>query len=109
MGYDPSRFVGNVDDELKCPICCSILKDALQAPQCEHTFCSSCINEWLTIQCNCPVDRRSLTRSDLKPAPRVLRNFLAKLDIKCDFGKAILFIFHFNKSTSLSFSFLVLN
>ncbi|KAI1282084.1 E3 ubiquitin-protein ligase NRDP1 [Halotydeus destructor] len=86
MGYDPNRFDGPVDDELKCPICCFVLQDAVQAPDCEHTFCSECIHEWLSRQTNCPVDRQPLTRADLKPAPRVLRNFLAKLDIKCDFN-----------------------
>lgn len=86
MGYDPNRFVNEVDDELKCPICCYVLKDALQAPMCEHSYCESCITEWLSIQSNCPVDRNELKRSDLKPAPRVLRNFLAKLEIKCDFA-----------------------
>ncbi|RWS29207.1 E3 ubiquitin-protein ligase NRDP1-like protein, partial [Leptotrombidium deliense] len=86
MGYDSMRFVNEVDEELKCPICCCVLKDALQAPDCEHTFCNDCINEWLLIQSNCPVDRQPLNKADLKPAPRVLRNFLAKLDIKCDFA-----------------------
>ncbi|RWS16080.1 E3 ubiquitin-protein ligase NRDP1-like protein [Dinothrombium tinctorium] len=86
MGYDSTRFVHEVDEELKCPICCCVLKDALQAPDCEHTFCDACINEWLLIQSNCPVDRQPLCKTDLKPAPRVLRNFLAKLDIKCDFA-----------------------
>jgi len=86
MGYDPSRFNGPVDDELKCPICCFVLQDAVQAPDCEHTFCDGCITEWLTRQSNCPVDRSPLTKQVLKPAPRVLRNLLAKLDIKCDFA-----------------------
>lgn len=90
MGYDPARFDNEVDDELKCPICCFVLQDAVQSPDCEHTFCQECINEWLTRQSNCPVDRQPLTRADLKPAPRVLRNFLAKLDIKCDFGEPLL-------------------
>ena len=86
MGYDPSRFSGPVDDELKCPICCCVLQEAVQAPECEHTFCQECIQEWLSRQTSCPVDRQPLTRGGLKPAPRVLRNFLAKLDIKCDFA-----------------------
>jgi hypothetical protein len=67
-------------------ICCSVLEDAVQAPDCEHTFCNDCINEWLQRQNNCPVDRQLLNSNDLKPAPRVLRNFLAKLDIKCEYG-----------------------
>lgn len=86
MGYDLTRFVSPVDDELKCPICCSVLEDAVQAPDCEHTFCNDCINEWLQRQNNCPVDRQLLNSNDLKPAPRVLRNFLAKLEIKCEYA-----------------------
>lgn len=86
MGYDPTRFDCPVDDELKCPICCFVLQDAVQAPNCEHTFCQHCITQWLSHQASCPVDRQPLSRSDLKPAPRVLRNFLAKLDIRCDFA-----------------------
>ena len=85
MGYESDRFTGEVDEELKCPICCMVLSDAVQAPQCEHTFCHDCISSWLTRQSSCPVDRQPLSRSDLKPAPRVLRNLLAKLELRCDF------------------------
>jgi E3 ubiquitin-protein ligase NRDP1 len=85
MGYDPVRFDCEVDEELKCPICCYVLETPHTSP-CEHTYCNDCINEWLSRQSNCPSCRLPLTRADLKPAPRVLRNFLAKLDIKCDFA-----------------------
>lgn len=88
MGYDLNRFIGDVDDEFKCPICCLVLECAVQSPDCEHTFCSSCINEWIARQPICPVDRLPLRTVDLKPAPRVLRNFLAKLDIRCDFASS---------------------
>jgi hypothetical protein len=50
----------------------------LQAPACEHAFCSGCINEWLGRQQTCPVDRQSITTSQLKPVPRILRTLLAK-------------------------------
>lgn len=44
MGYDLARFPnGNVDEELICPICTSVLEEPLQAPNCEHAFCSACI------------------------------------------------------------------
>lgn len=86
MGYDPKDFVNDVDDELKCPICCYVLEDALQAPSCEHSFCKNCITEWLKIQKSCPVDRTELQQTDLKQAPRVLRNFLAKLELVCKFS-----------------------
>jgi len=84
MGYDVNRFQGDVDEELLCPICSGVLEDPLQAPQCEHAFCSGCINEWLTRQPTCPVDRNAITPNELKPVPRILRNLLCRLYIACD-------------------------
>ncbi|GIX82677.1 hypothetical protein CDAR_295763 [Caerostris darwini] len=84
MGYDIARFQGEVDEELICPICSSVLEEPLHAPQCEHAFCKSCINEWLSRQPSCPVDRQPITPNDLKPVPRILRNLLSRLLIMCD-------------------------
>ena len=89
MGYDLNRFEGDVDEELICPICSGVLEDPVQAPICEHAFCIACINEWLNHQATCPVDRQSITSVDLKPVPRILKNLLSRLTIKCtnaDFG-----------------------
>lgn len=55
-----------------------------QAPACEHAFCASCIQEWLTRQPTCPVDRNPITPNQLKPVPRILRNLLSRLHITCD-------------------------
>lgn len=60
------------------------LSTHLQAPKCEHAFCSVCIKEWLNRQTTCPVDRTVVTISQLKPVPRIQRNLLAKLSIRCD-------------------------
>lgn len=58
-----------------------------QAVPCEHAFCEGCIKEWLTRKAQCPVDRQPLqsSQSQLKPAPRILRNLLARLSIECDY------------------------
>jgi E3 ubiquitin-protein ligase NRDP1 len=32
----------------------------------------------------CPVDRQPVNPSQLKPAPRILRNLLSRLNIECD-------------------------
>lgn len=56
----------------------------MQAPKCEHAFCAACIKEWLIRQASCPVDRTVVTISQLKPVPRIQKNLLAKLNIKCD-------------------------
>ncbi|KAG1714583.1 E3 ubiquitin-protein ligase NRDP1 [Nymphon striatum] len=84
MGYEVTRFEGDVDEELICPICTGVLEDPLQAPQCEHAFCSSCIQKWLSQQNTCPVDRQNITFSQLKPVPRILKNLLSRLIISCD-------------------------
>jgi len=87
MGYDVARFMGDVDEELLCPICSGVLEDPLQAPECEHAFCMGCIQEWLQRQPTCPVDRQRLVIHHLKPVPRILRNLLHRLDISCDNSK----------------------
>ncbi|XP_060592312.1 E3 ubiquitin-protein ligase NRDP1-like [Ruditapes philippinarum] len=84
MGYEVHRFEGDVDEELICPICSGVLEEPLQAPACEHAFCASCIQEWLTRQPTCPVDRNPITPNQLKPVPRILRNLLSRLHITCD-------------------------
>lgn len=84
MGYDLSRFDGEVDEELICPICSGVLEEPLQAPICEHAFCGTCIKEWLSRQMTCPVDRQAVSSAQLKPAPRILRNLLSRLNIECD-------------------------
>jgi|ERR1712212_52291 len=87
MGYDVARFMGDVDEELLCPICSGVLEDPLQAPECEHAFCMGCIQEWLGRQPTCPVDRQRLVIHHLKPVPRILRNLLSRLDISCENSK----------------------
>jgi E3 ubiquitin-protein ligase NRDP1 len=54
-----------------------------QAPVCEHAFCRGCIGEWLGQQSSCPVDRRVVAVTALEPVPRILRNHLGRLNIKC--------------------------
>lgn len=80
MGLDLLRFKdGKVDEELICPICSGVLEAPVQAPLCEHTFCYGCIREWLSRgRQNCPVDRQEFTLGQLKPAPRILKNFLSR-------------------------------
>ncbi|XP_015786198.1 E3 ubiquitin-protein ligase NRDP1 [Tetranychus urticae] len=85
MGYDVERFLGSIDEELKCPICCGVLEDPLQGQRCEHAFCRKCITEWMKTSETCPVDRNSLSSSQLQPIPRIVRNMLNHLSIRCDF------------------------
>ena len=85
MGYEITRFTGEVDEELICAICGLVLDIPVQIRQCEHCFCSSCIHEWLKHQQLCPVDRNPVSvMEDLIQAPRILRNLLSRLKISCD-------------------------
>ncbi|KAK2718432.1 hypothetical protein QYM36_005671 [Artemia franciscana] len=61
----------------------SIYDLQIKAPICEHVFCNACITEWLTSSQTCPIDRTNLTIDALKPAPRILRNFLSRLTLSC--------------------------
>lgn len=85
MGYEVARFVDEVDEELICAVCRHVLEAPVQIRQCEHCFCSSCINEWLKHQQVCPVDRNPVSpMDDLIQPPRILRNLLTRLRITCD-------------------------
>lgn len=84
MGYDVGRFQGDVDEELICTICGGVFQEPRQVSPCEHCFCDECIQEWVKHQQTCPVDRNPITSSSLGPAPRILRNLLARLKITCE-------------------------
>lgn len=84
MGYDVTRFQGDVDEDLICPICSGVLEEPVQAPHCEHAFCNACITQWFSQQQTCPVDRSAVTVAHLGPVPRIMQNMLSKLQIACD-------------------------
>jgi len=85
MGYDLALFEdGEIDEELVCPICKGVLEAAMCAPNCEHAFCTDCIKEWLSQHQTCPLDRTALEFAQMKSVPRILKNLLGKLRIKCE-------------------------
>lgn len=84
MGFELTRFQGEVDEELICPICSGVLEDPIQALVCEHAFCKACITEWISRQPTCPVDRQIVTSPQLRQVPRIIRNLLSRLCITCD-------------------------
>ncbi|CAF2537232.1 unnamed protein product [Rotaria sp. Silwood2] len=84
MGFDIQRFPNVIDEELICSICRGVLQDPLQIPSCEHTFCRTCIEEWLSQTQTCPIDRTPIEINQLKLVPRILKNLLNRLEIKCE-------------------------
>lgn len=46
-------------DILNCLICSDILFEPIVL-ECNHTFCKSCITEWMKQNKNCPIDRTNV-------------------------------------------------
>lgn len=84
MGYDSSRFTAEISEELLCSICSEVLEEAITT-DCEHLFCRKCITDWLSVNRTCPIDRLYITGRNIRAAPRVIRNLLGKLEIRCDY------------------------
>jgi hypothetical protein len=68
-------------DFLECSICHDLLWKPVACQACETTFCSACINRWLTInpkkcpnQCETYIERK---------CPPIIAKLLAQLQIAC--------------------------
>lgn len=83
-GWDDDRLlnVAAVDDDLRCPICASLIRDAFQC-NAQHTFCATCIHKWLTTHATCPLGNESLTPDKLTPA-RFVRQAVDKHQARCE-------------------------
>ena len=86
-GYEDCRFDRNVDEEFHCSICYNVLKEPRMCRNNEHIFCLDCITEHLKVNSHtCPECKEHLSVETLRPAPRVLNNYLSKLKINCDYA-----------------------
>jgi hypothetical protein len=83
MGIDEDRFIEPIDDSFKCSICLGVFIDPVQVNKVQveggflifdlkdiagHVACKECIIKWLRNHNNCPICRRPLKLSDLKPS-----------------------------------------
>ena len=81
---DLDRFLSPPPD-LVCPICKEILFRPVQS-QCQHIFCYTCVQEWLSHagkQANCPCCLQHLVPSLFSRAPRILMNVISTLPVLC--------------------------
>ena len=86
-GYDDRRFQKDVDQHFHCSICYNVLKEPRMCHNNEHMFCLACITRNLVENSeSCPECNEDLTVNTLRPAPRVVNNYLSELKIKCDFA-----------------------
>ena len=84
LGYEESRFEIVVSQRFHCPICFLVLKDPVMCKN-EHYCCSSCIKKHLENSSFCPTCLEPLTVDTLKPAPRIVKDYISELNIHCDF------------------------
>ena len=86
QGYDEERFENTVNQNLHCLICLNILKDPVMCENNQHNFCRCCITRHLEYSQTCPTCMDQLTVETLATAPRVLKESLSELNIRCDYA-----------------------
>ena len=84
------EYVGSYDHNLMCAICRSPFVDPVRL-ECEHVFCSRCVNQAMISQetdtrihnLTCPSCRRLIKKSRIAPGPKILSHILDDLPVRC--------------------------
>ena len=85
LGYDDERFESIVNQNFHCLICYNVLKDPVMCRRNEHYFCRGCITEHLRRNSQtCPTCADELSVETLQDVPRIVKNYLNELSIRCD-------------------------
>ncbi|CAB4024673.1 RING finger 151-like isoform X1 [Paramuricea clavata] len=85
LGYDDERFESIVNQNFHCLICYNVLKDPVMCRRNEHYFCRGCITEHLRRNSHtCPTCADGLSVETLQDVPRIVKNYLNELSIRCD-------------------------
>ena len=85
LGYDDERFESIVDQNFHCLVCYNVLKDPVMCRRNGHCFCRGCITEHLRRNAHrCPTCADELTVETLAEVPRIVKNYLNELSIRCD-------------------------
>ena len=66
-----------------CLICFSVLKDPVLCPRNQHCFCRGCITKHLENSRRCPTCADELTEETLIQPPRMVKDYLDELNIRC--------------------------
>ena len=83
QGYDEARFVTTVNRNFLCLICFNVLKDPVLCPKNHHCFCRGCITKHLENSQRCPTCADELTEDTLTEPPRMVKDYLNELNIRC--------------------------
>ncbi len=87
QGYDEERFVNTVNRNFICLICFNVLKDPVLCPRNQHCFCRGCITKHLENAKRCPTCADELTVETLTEAPRMVKDMLNELNIRCVYSE----------------------
>ena len=83
QGYDEERFVTTINRNFLCLICFNVLKDPVLCPRNQHCFCRGCISKHLENSRRCPTCADELTEETLTEPPRMVKDYLNELNIRC--------------------------
>ena len=83
QGYDEERFVTTISRNFLCLICFNVLKDPVLCPRNQHCFCRGCITKHLENFRRCPTCADELTEETLTEPPRMVKDYLNELNIRC--------------------------
>lgn len=73
----------SINDEFICIFCRLPFVDPVETP-CDKTFCRQCITSWIERgNSSCPLCRQYLSVDKLTRSPRIIRNILDQLKVKC--------------------------
>ncbi|KAJ1624965.1 hypothetical protein T492DRAFT_598135, partial [Pavlovales sp. CCMP2436] len=59
-------IIGDLEKELKCPICLDLLEAPLRLP-CDHSMCGTCAQRTLQQYGSCPVCKATSTQRSAQP------------------------------------------
>ena len=83
QGYDEKRFVTTISRNFLCLICFNVLKDPVLCPRNQHCFCRGCITKHVENSRRCPTCADELTKKTLTEPPRMVKDYLNELNIRC--------------------------
>ena len=83
QGYDEKRFVITISRNFLCLICFNVLKNPVLCPKNQHCFCRGCITKHLENSRRCPTCADELTEETLTEPPRMVKDYLNELNIRC--------------------------
>ncbi len=81
--YDEERFATPVNRNFLCLICFNVLKDPVLCPRNQHCYCRGCITKHLENSQRCPTCADELTVETLTEPPRMVKDYLSELNIRC--------------------------